>query len=70
MTDYKDIKKKNDKDLEAFVAEKREEVREFRFGVAGAGTRDVRKVRAAKKDVARGLTELAARAAESNDAKK
>lgn len=65
MTDYKDIKKKNDKDLTAFVHEKREETRAFRFGVAGAGTRDVRKVRAAKKDIARGLTELNLRKRES-----
>lgn len=58
MTDMKDIKKKSDKDLVSFVDEKREEVRSFRFGVAGAGARDVRKVRTAKKDIARGLTEL------------
>lgn len=70
MTDYKDIKKKNDSDLAKFVAEKREDVRSFRFGVAGAGARDVRKVRAAKKDIARGLTELTARNTEANDAKK
>ena len=58
MTSMKDIKKKNEKDLATFVQEKREEVRHFRFGVAGAGTRDVRKVRTAKKEIARGLTEL------------
>ena len=69
MTNYKDIQKKNDKDLAAFVNEKREEVRQFRFGVAGAGTRDVRKVRTAKKEVARGLTELNTRKQSTNDAK-
>lgn len=58
MTDYKDIKKKDDKELATFVQERREEVRGFHFGVAGAGTRNVRKVRTAKKDIARGLTEL------------
>ena len=63
MTNYKDIKKKNEKELASFVAEKREEARSFRFHVAGAGTRDVRKIRSAKKDVARGLTELNARKA-------
>jgi len=70
MTDYKDIKKKNDTDLAAFIAQMREEVREFRFNIAGAGTRDVRKVRAAKKDIARGLTELTVRSTRANDAKK
>lgn len=57
MTDYKDIAKRTDKDLETFINEKREEVRAFRFGTAGAGTRNVRSVRTAKKDIARALTE-------------
>ena len=65
----KDIQKKNDKDLTAFVNEKRAENRSFRFGVAGAGTRDVRKVRTAKKEIARALTELNSRARSNNDAK-
>ncbi|MFT5036728.1 MAG: ribosomal protein L29 [Candidatus Azotimanducaceae bacterium] len=69
MTKMKDIQKKNDKDLVAFVEEKREEVRSFRFGTAGAGTRDVRKVRDAKKDIARGLTEQTVRIAKTNDVK-
>lgn len=69
MTNMKDIQKKNDKDLVDFVKEKREDVRHFRFGVAGAGTRDVRKVRTAKREIARGLTELNARTRNSNDAK-
>ncbi len=64
----KDIQKKSDKELSEFVAEKREEVRGFRFGVAGAGTRDVRKVRAAKHDIARALTELNTRTRTTNDA--
>ena len=57
----KDIQKKSDKDLVAHVNEKREEVRKFRFGTAGAGARDVRAVRTAKKEIARSLTELNAR---------
>jgi ribosomal protein L29 len=69
MSNYKEIQKKNDKDLAAHVAEKREEVRKFRFSVAGAGTRDVRAIRNAKKDIARSLTELNTRAkkTESNE---
>lgn len=69
MSNMKDIKKKSDKDLTEFVQEKREEVRSFRFGVAGAGTRDVRKVREAKKNIARALTEQNARTRQTNDAK-
>lgn len=57
MTDYKDIEKKSDQELETFVAEQRELVRSFRFGTAGANTRNVRAVRTAKKDIARALTE-------------
>ena len=41
MSNYKDIQKKNDKELVSHVQEKREEVRAFRFGTAGAGTRNV-----------------------------
>ena len=67
MSDKKDIQKSSDKDLVTLVAEKREELRKFRFGTAGAGTRDVRAIRAARKEVARSLTELNVRKrAESN----
>lgn len=59
----KDLGKKSAKDLAKLLAEKREEVRAFRFNVAGAGTRDVRSVRAAKRDIARILTEANRRAA-------
>jgi ribosomal protein L29 len=69
MTSIKDIQKKNDKELVTFVNDKREETRSFRFGVAGAGTRDVRKVRTSKKEIARALTELNSRARNNNDAK-
>jgi len=70
MTAMKDIKKKNDKDLTSFINEKREEVRHFRFSTAGAGTRDVRAVRTAKKEIARSLTEQNARTRSGNEAKK
>lgn len=71
MNTMKEIRKKDDKGLVEYVNEKREEVRSFRFGTAGAATRDVRAIRTAKKEIARTLTELAARKrAESNkDAK-
>ncbi len=69
MSNYKEIQKKSDKDLVAHVAEKREEARKFRFNVAGAGTRNVRAVRNAKKEIARSLTELNTRSkkTESNE---
>ena len=61
MSNMKEIQKKDDKSLAEYVKEKREEVRSFRFGNAGAGTRNVRSVRAAKKEIARSLGELALR---------
>ncbi len=58
MTKMNDIRKMKDAELAAFVGEKREAVRGFRFN---AGSRDVRALRAAKKEAARALTELQAR---------
>lgn len=57
----KDIRKKNDKDLAKFIAEKREELRTMRFGASGSGMRDVKAIRNTKKDVAQALTEAAMR---------
>lgn len=56
-----DITNKNTKELETLVAEKREEVRTFRFGTAGSKNRDVRATRKARRHVARILTELQSR---------
>lgn len=64
----KDIQKMKDAELVAHVNEKRQELRKFRFGVAGAGTRDVKAARNAKKEIARTLTELANR--KNTEAKK
>lgn len=58
MTEMKEIKKMNDKELADFVAEKREEVRSTRFGGA---SRNVRAIRMARRDIARAMTELTAR---------
>lgn len=67
MSTQKDIQKKSDAELATNVAEKREELRKFRFGTAGAGTRDVRAIRTSKKEIARSLTELnVQKRAESN----
>ena len=58
----KDIRNKDAKDLVKFIAEKREEIRSFHFKAAGAGVRDTKALNEAKKELARGLTELNARA--------
>lgn len=58
MSTKQDITAKSDKDLVATVATEREAVRAFRFGTAGSATRNVRAVRASKKEIARALTEL------------
>ena len=48
-------------DLSKLVAEKREALRVFRFGGAGAKTKNVKEGRAIRKDVARILTALSAK---------
>ena len=53
----KDIRKKTDKDLRKFIAEKREELREERFKTAGSGLRDVKRIKNVKKEIAQALTE-------------
>lgn len=58
-----EIKKKSEKDLKASLKEKREEVRAFRFGMAGSATRNTKLARGLKRDIARIMTELTARKA-------
>ncbi len=60
----KEIQKKDDKALVAYVAEKREEARAHRFGV---GTRNVKAFRTAKKEVAKALSELGARTRQTSN---
>lgn len=59
MTDFK---KHTIEDLHKEIAEKRENLRTFRFGEAGSRTRDVRAGRTLRRDIARMETELSARA--------
>jgi len=54
-TDYKG---KNMKDLHKALADKREELRNFRFGTAGSKTRNTKSAKNTRKDVARIMTEL------------
>ncbi len=59
MTKMKEIEKKSDAELNTFVSEKREAVRQARFGT---GSRDVKATRTNKKEIARALTLLGKRA--------
>ena len=49
--------KKNDKDLDKLLVERREELRGFRFGIAGSKIRDVKTGKNLRKEIARILTE-------------
>jgi len=55
---FKDITTKTPADLSKMLAEKREAGRAFRFGGAGAKSKNVREGRAIRKDIARILTAL------------
>lgn len=55
----KDIKNKTETDLRGLLVERREALRVFRFGGAGAKIKNVKEGRAIRKDIARILTMLA-----------
>ncbi len=59
MTDFN---KKSAEDLTKIVGEKREELRALRFNLAGTANKNVKASLLARKDVARALTEINARA--------
>lgn len=56
----KEITTKNATDLRKMITEKRESLRAFRFGGAGAKTKNVKEGRAIRKDIARLMTALTA----------
>lgn len=56
-----ELQKKNDTDLKKELALKREALRNLRFGLAGSRGRNVREGRAARRDVARYMTEINSR---------
>lgn len=56
-----DLSKYTPEQIRAEVAEKREALRKFRFGEAGARTRNVREGRNLRKGIARLLTEARSR---------
>ncbi len=53
-----DFKNKDKKSLTDMLADKRNAVRDFRFGSAGSKSKNVREARNLKKDIARIQTEL------------
>lgn len=62
----KEIKKKSAEDLIKFLSEKREEVRAFRFDIAGSAKKNVKAHMTARKEIARALTEQNSRNREAN----
>lgn len=60
----KELKNKTLEELRKMVAEKRESIREFRFGSAGSKAKNVKASHNFKKEVARIMTELSIRSKE------
>ncbi|MBI4086928.1 50S ribosomal protein L29 [Candidatus Kaiserbacteria bacterium] len=56
-----DFKTKDEAELQKAISASREELRVARFAAAGAAPRDLKAMRAAKKGIARMLTELSVR---------
>lgn len=56
-----DLKNKSDKDLQKDLKDKRESVKNFRFGIAGSKVRNVKEGRDTKRQIAQILTEANAR---------
>jgi ribosomal protein L29 len=62
----KDLKNKTEKELQKALNEAREDIRKFRFNVAGSGKMSLKEVRAKKSEVAQILTELRKRQLDEN----
>lgn len=60
-----DIEKKTDEDLNKLLNEKREELRQFRFNMAGSRVRDTKEGKQLRQDIAQLLHELGNRATAS-----
>ncbi len=56
-----DFKKKTDEDLNKTLSEKRSDLKDFRFGLSGSKTKNVKKGKEIKRDIARVLTEMNSR---------
>lgn len=53
-----DIKKNTEQELIQMLSEKRASLRDFRFGISGSRTKDIKKGKNLRKENARILTEL------------
>lgn len=53
-----DVRKKSAADLKKMIKEAQNELREFRFAMAGAGKKNVRQARQLRKDIAQAKTVL------------
>ena len=53
-----DIKNKTQEELTAIVKDKREALRNFRFGVSGSRVKNVKEARTVRKEIARAITFL------------
>ncbi len=51
--ELKEFSKMSEQDLQKILKEKQEKLREFRFDLAGGKVKDVRAIRAVKKEIAR-----------------
>ncbi len=57
----KEYKNKTPQELNKMIAEKREEIRHFRFGTAGSKTKNVKLASTTRKEIARMMTEISIR---------
>jgi ribosomal protein L29 len=57
----KELKNKTEKELKKALNEAREDVRKFRFSLAGSGKMSLKEIRAKKTQIAQILTELRSR---------
>lgn len=57
----KELKNKTEKELKKALSEAREDIRKFRFSLAGSGKMNLKEVRAKKTQIAQILTELRSR---------
>lgn len=58
----KELQEKTDKDLTKLLSDKREALRSFRFGFSGSKAKNVKEGMTVRKDIARILTVINARA--------
>ena len=55
------LKEKSEKELQKMLNESREDLRKFRFGMAGSNTKNVKAGKEMRKQIARILTEINSR---------